>query len=90
MSPRASSAVQVQAIAWERRPNGARMFVATRRHYHRVPGPARTLCGVTIPQQILNPSPRHGLGFMSLSPMTAGEIAAEPACTRCVAAGGGA
>lgn len=78
-----------EAIAWERRANGARMFVATRRHYRRVPGPPRTLCGVSIPQQILNPSPRRWPGPLSLSAMSAGEIAAEPACTRCAAAGGG-
>jgi hypothetical protein len=80
-------AKQYEAIAWERRPNGARLFVPTRRHY-RLPGAERTLCGVLIPLQIREPRPRRGLSPLSLSDMTATEIAAEPACVRCVAAGG--
>lgn len=79
---------QYEAIAWERRANGARMFVPTRRHY-RAPGAERTLCGRFIPLQIREPRPRRGLSPLVLSDMTAAEIAAEPACTRCVAAGGG-
>lgn len=75
-----------EAIAWERRANGARMFVATRRHY-RVPGAARTLCGVAIPAKILNP-PARWSGPQSLDTMTPPEIAAEPACTRCAARAG--
>lgn len=77
---------QYEAIAWERRPNGARMFVATRRHY-RVPGAERTLCGVTIPAKILNPSPpARQFSPLSLSAMTEQEIAQEPLCSSCGAA----
>jgi hypothetical protein len=73
---------QYEAIAWERRLNGARMFVPTRRHY-RAPGAERTLCGVTIPQKILNPPSSRHVGPLTLDTMTDREIAEQPLCSSC-------
>lgn len=76
-----------EAIAWARRPSGGNMFLATRRH-QRVPDLARTVCGVVIPDQVLNPRERRQFAG-TVTTLTAREIAELPACGRCDAAIGG-